>query len=435
MYEVLLKQMDKVSSITSTTAGIDLVTDYTVSVTLEDEKNPEFDPQTDGFYPIMGTLALPNNITCPTVEAGDPYEQIILFTYPVDVKSVEPVYMFAEEGTSFAELKGLPTQVIVTLSSVGADGKNKKVTTGVDWGAGEGYTPFPEGLTDNTPVTMEVTGLLDNYPSYVNGAGKEASLFITMTRVYDLVAVAPSRIPDVGSMAVNLGASLNEIYAQIEDHSVELTLKNRRGESHTATVTFLLREEENRDYDPLALGEQTLTGYIPLADDIRNPDGLGVELVVEKKKYTISSSKVVQLTGVESGTPFENIGLPELVTVVRSDGDTEDIPVKWDGSNYNPTRIGSQAVRGAFVTPLPIHLENPNKRQANAIVKVVSASARILSLEQLAQDAVVFSVSEEITNTEPIPGFEEYHYLAEIMWEDGSTSFQVISVFVEVATA
>lgn len=417
--------------ITSTTVGINLVTDYTVSVILEDVKNPEFDPQTDGYYPIMGTLALPTNIACPTVTEGDPYEQIDLFTYPVNVKSVEPVYMLAEEGVPFTELEGCPTQVIVTLTSVGPDGKNKKITTGVDWGMGVGYTPFPDGLTDDTPVTMEVTGLLDNYPTYVNGAGVEALLVITMTRVYDLVAISPSRIPAVESMEVKLGSSLDDIYTQIADHSVELTLANRKEERHTATVTFQLREEDNADYDPVTLGEDMLTGYIPLAENIKNPDGLGIEIVVEKKKYTISSSKVVQLTGVESGTPFEEIGLPELVTVVRNDGETEDIPVIWDGSNYNPTRLGSQAVRGAFATPLPIHLENPNKRQANAIVKIIDTSAQILSLEQLPCDTAMFSVSEDIVSEEPIPGYTEYRYLAEILWEDGATSFQVVSIFVE----
>ena len=417
--------------ITSTTAGIDLITDYTVSVILEDVKNPEFDPQADGYYPIMGTLALPTNITCPTVTAGDPYEQIDLFTYPVDVESVEPVHILADEGTPFAELESVPAQVIVTLSSVGADGKNKTITTGVDWGDGIGYTPFPEGLTDDTPVTMEVTGLLDNYPGYVNGAGEKATLLITMTRVYDLVAITPSRIPAEGNMAVKLGSSLDDIYSQIKDHTVELTLQNRKGERHTMAVTFQLREEDNTDYDPVTLGEHILTGYIPLTEKIKNPDGLELKIAVEKKKYTISSSKVVQLNNVESGTPFENIGLPELVTVVRNDGGTDDIPVTWNGSNYNPTKLGSQAVRGAFVTPLPIHLENPNKRQANAIVKIVSTTARILSLEQLSCDAAVLSINEDIVNEEPIPGYTEYRYLAEILWEDGTTSFQEVSIFVE----
>lgn len=423
--------------ITSTTEGINVVTSRTVSVTLEDAKNPDYTPEVDGYYPLIGTLDLPSNIICPSTTEGDPYEQINLFTNPVNVVSVEPAYILADEGTPFADLTGLPTQVIVTLSSVDAEGNSKTITTGVDWGTGEGYTPFPEGLTDDSPVTMEVTGTLADYPAYVNGAGVEAVLFVTMTRVYDLIAVTPGRIPGTGVIKVNLGSTLEDIYAQVESHSVELTLQNRKGETHTANVTFQLREDENAGYNPLTLGTHTLTGYLPLPENVKNPDDLGVDIAVQTMKYTISSSKVVRITNVPSGTPFEEIGLPELVTVVRNDGDTDDIPVTWNSDNYDPTKLGSQAVRGTLVTPLPVHLENPNKRQPNAIITVVNPSAQILSLKQLPQEMMLFSaaLNDRDTDDNTIPGFTEYRYLAEILWEDGTTTFQVVSVFVETETA
>lgn len=421
--------------ITSTTAGVNIVTDYTVSVTLEDEKNPDYTPEVDGYYQLLGTPALPANIVCPAVTEGDPYEMINLLTQPVDVVSVEPVYILADEGTPFDQLP-LPTQVVVTLSSVGPDGSNKKVTSGVDWGMGADYTPLPESLTDDSPVTQEVTGgELADYPAYVNGADVAAPLFVTLSRVYDLVAVSPSRVPAEGSMKVKLGSTLEEIYALLDSHSVELTLQSQRGETHTAPVTFQLREEDNAHYDPLTLGSYSLKGCLSLSDNIRDPNGLELspELAVETVKYTISSSKVVRLTNVPSGTAFADLALPELVTVVRNDKATEDIPVTWLEGKYDPDKLGSQAIRGDFTLPLPIHLENPNKRQANAIITVVNPSANILSLEQLTGSVALFSATAEDMDPgeEAVPGFTELRYLAEIQWEDGSTTFQILSVFVE----
>ncbi len=414
--------------ITSTTIEPAFTTEYVVSVVLEQEKNGDFDLECDGVYILTGTLALPENITCPS---GQFYDEIILQTYPVEILSLEPAYALADEGTPFAQLEGLPTQVMATLSSVGSDGEHKRVAIGADWGTGTGYDPLPDGLTDDNSVTMEVTGTLSDCPQYINGAGAEPTLVITMTRVFDLVGVSPSRIPETGELEVKLGSTLEDIYALLASHSAELTLQNPRGETSTATVTFTLREEDNPDYDPMTAGTYTLAGYLPLSAKVRNPDGLGVEIVVKPTKYTISSVRVTRVTGVVSGTPFEEINIPSTVTVLRNDKQEDDVPATWNGSSYNPTKIGSQKITGTLVTPLPVHLENPNNRQPSGVITIVDPTARILSLEQLPADSGAMLSALEETPQEDDPALTEYRYLAEILYEDGTVTTEVISVFVE----
>lgn len=414
--------------ITSTTIEPAFTTEYVVSVVLEQEKNGDFDLECDGVYILTGTLALPENITCPPNKF---YDEIILQTYPVEILSLEPAYALADEGTPFAQLEGLPTQVMATLSSVGSDGEHKRVAIGADWGTGTGYDPLPEGLTDDNSVTMEVTGTLSDCPQYINGAGAEPTLIITMTRVFDLVGVSPSRIPETGELEVKLGSTLEDIYALLASHSAELTLQNPRGETSTATVTFTLREEDNSDYDPMTTGTYTLAGYLPLSAKVRNPDNLGVEIVVKPTKYTISSVKVTRVTGVVSGTPFDEINIPSTVTVLRNDKQEDQVPATWNGSSYNPTKIGSQKITGTLVTPLPVHLENPNNRQPSGVITIVDPTARILSLEQLPADSGAMLSALEETPQEDDPALTEYRYLAEILYKDGTVTTEVISVFVE----
>ncbi len=412
--------------ITSVDHEPEITAAYEAEVALETEKNPDFDPEWADIYVLKGTLALPSNISCP--ENGN-YDEILLQTNAVEVIDVEPAYVLTVEGTAFEDIAALPDRVTVTLSCAGTDGVGKKISSGVDWGVGEGYDPLPTEWREDGTALMEVTGTLKDYPQYVNGAGVKAKLYITVTQAFDVVEITPSRFPAQGAMEVKLGSSLEEIYNQLETHSVVLTLENSRKETSTANSTFQLRPEDNPDYDPLTEGTYTLKGYIPLEDVMRNPKGLMVEIVVRTVKYNITNTKVTRVSGVVSGTPFEEVGLPSLAPVVRNDGETEEIPVTWDGSKYNPTKIGSQVVRGTLVVPLPVHLENPNNRQPNAVVTIVDPSARILSLEQLPKSRMLLALEDQ--EEETFPGLVEYRYLARLLRADGSVSTEIISVFVE----
>ena len=82
------------------------------------------------------------------------------------------------------------------------------------------------------------------------------------------------------------------------------------------------------------------------------------------------------------------------------------------------------------MTPLPVHLENPNNRQPKAAVALVNPAARILSLRQV--EKLMQLSMDEAENDSYLPSFEEYCYLAEILNEDGTISTEFISVFVKM---
>ena len=244
--------------ITSVTDGIDIVIEYEVAISFEGECDPEYDLECDDLYIIDAILNLPSNITCPE---DSYYNQVFLQTNAVEVLSVEPLYAITTEGTAFEDIQDLPAQVILTLASVDLDGNNKTAIATVDWGDGEGYDPFPTQWDEDGKVIEEITGYLTDYPQYINGAGVPAKLYITVTQSYDLVAITPNRFPASGAMSANLGSSLQDIYNQLESHSVQITLQSASGVTSTAEVTFLLREEDNPNYDPMpeCVGDESIT--------------------------------------------------------------------------------------------------------------------------------------------------------------------------------
>ena len=70
---------------------------------------------------------------------------------------------------------------------------------------------------------------------------------------------------------------------------------------------------------------------------------------------------------VVSGTLFEDLDLPETVTVVLSDGSTEKAGVVWEKDGYLP-EVGTYTISG--ILTLPDGVENPENLQAEATVVV-----------------------------------------------------------------
>lgn len=405
--------------ITSYTGGIDFTTEYEAEVALETEKNPDYNVECAGSYVLEGALKLPSNIT------GKSYEKVNLKTYMVSVTDVEPQSVCTTEGTNFFDIKGLPEWVPVTLSN------GKQIMMDVDWGTGVGYTPYPDNLTDSEPVIMSVLGELTNYPQYVDSSDVQVKLQITMTKPLEIIDITPNRIPEEGALEVKLGSSLDDIYNALETHDILLTLQSSTGNVSSAKVTFTLRAEDNPAFDPKAEGVQNLTIYIPLDDKIRNPNNLTATLAVKLTKYTITSTVVVRVRDVLSGTPFEDVDMPVVAALKRNDGVEDRAPVTWDGSKYNPTKIGTQVVKGTFVTPLPIHLENPLDRQPNAAVTIIDPTIKVLSMEQIVMEKPKGQRGRNQVSANGIDGFTEYQFLTEIEHEDGTITTEIVSFFVE----
>ncbi len=420
------EDLDQTFEITSITEGIDLTTEYTVPVVLEEARNPDFDPKLADAYVLLGTVELPGNIQ---PESYPTYEEILLDTQPVDVISFEEKILFAREGTAFADIPDKPETLIATLDvSSPLTGERKTEIVSVDWGNGEGYDPYPLSSENDGPVTESVTGTVVNKQQYLGQIKEPPVLQIKVSREYDIESIAPVRIPETGAMDVNLGSSLEDIYAQLETHTVQLNLRSTSGELTTEEANFLLRAEDNTEYDPLELGEQTLKGFLSVNDPIKNPNSLFVQIVVNTKKYTITTTKVARVTGVISGTEFDAIPMPEEVEVARSDGAAEQVAVaSWDGSKYNPTKIGTQVVSGTLVSPLPPHLENPDNRQPKAFVTVVNPTAKILSMEQVREEST--GIRKARARAEEIPGYVEYRYKITLLLDDGTVTEEMISLY------
>ncbi len=408
--------------ITSVTDGIDFTTTYEVDVLLETDKNPDYNQYASDYYILIATLNLPSNITYAD---GNFYDEAILYTVPVDIESVEPAFATTKDGVEFDDIDK-PATVRVNLTN------GESVPIEVEWD-GTGFDTNPAGLTEDNHVEQEMYGeLIRDYDTngYINFPAPEApKLTVTTVLSYHVHSISPVRIPEIGAMDVNLGTSLSEIYDMLNSHTVEVTLRSNGGSEKVITTTFTLPDSENSHYVPLTLGTYELEGSLMLTD-IDNPGEIQPTIVVRTMKYNITSIDSIRLTGVESGTAFGDIGAPEFVvaslrSVTDSTTKDEEVGVNWDSSTYNPTRLGSQVVRGTLETPLPLHIENTNNRQPSMIVTVVNPTVRILSLEQIAAPMM-------LRMTQPvIEGYREVRYNAKLQQADGTITTEVISLFVE----
>ena len=204
-------------------------------------------------------------------------------------------------------------------------------------------------------------------------------------------------------------------------------------------MTFTLREEDNTHYDAMSEEEVELTAYLNLPEGIENPDNKQLVISVKPTKYTIRTTVASRVNGIAKGTPFEEIAMPEKVTVNYTDTDTKqgEVPVaSWDGSKYDVNKIGNQAIKGTFPDPLPVYVTNPNNRTPSAIVNVIDPTTTILSAKQVTE-AVPFSLMKRsLRKTEPqtveIDGYIERKYKVELLHADGSITIEIISIFDEI---
>ncbi|MCI9265042.1 MAG: S8 family serine peptidase [Oscillospiraceae bacterium] len=417
--------------ITSIDENDSFVTEYDVPVTF-DENDINFNSKEAGKYTLSVSPAegfiLPENITWPsTIESA-----LTITTNKIDIIEVEPLYAVTSEGTPFNEIE-LPSQATVTLSCKGADEKNKKAVIDIDWGLGEGYTPNPDSWDDDGTVTFEILGSLVGCEKYINNAEEmPVTVQITMLPAPNLIAITPRILPSSGALEVKLGATLEEIYAELDTHSVQLELEDYQGNIRTVEMSFLLRAEDNPEYNSSALGTYTLNLYLPLGNTIKNPGGLNAQLLVKTVKYSIYSVENIRMSA-STGIPFDDLDMPTEVSVTRNDKVTEKLDVTWNGQNYNSDKIGTQIIQGTLVTPLPIHLENPNNRQPRILLTLSAPNTQTLSLTPISKEQMVIMLTDNLNNeSELMVGLIEYCFWAELLHEDGTVSIEQISIFEEL---
>ncbi len=278
------------------------------------------------------------------------------------------------------------------------------------------------GTTDNIAEVTVYGTLVGDYFTYDGQVPWE----ITVCREYDIVSVSAQRIPNYGTIDVPLGATLEEIYHQLETKTVDVTLKSTSGETKIIEgVTFQFeRSPEDRLTE---LGEHLLVAYPVFAENAPTPQNLEkgkIEVVVKTRTYDLISAQSVRLN-VPLGTAYEALDLPPEAPMKRQDGEIEYLPATWKKGSYNPNRSGNQVIRGTLELPLPLHITNSLNKQPNAIVNMPKANATLVSLQPVPQVALF---SEE---TEQIEGLKEYQYIATYQNDDGTVSKEPYSLFIE----
>lgn len=413
----------------SVTPDISITAEYDMPYTINAEDNADYDPYYPDFYLIEGQFTLPANISNTD---NIPF-QINLTTLGLEIASIEPCVANTTKGTAFADVQK-PETANVTLSN----GSVEEIE--VNWNSDEGYISDSPELTVDNPIQCTVNGILTNIPAYIDYYNQPVPLNITVTqpREFYISSIAPSRIPETGSITLNLGSTLEDIYKEIESHTVTLNLRDASGASvPSQQAAFTIRTEDNTDYSAVIVGEQTVTAYLDLPENIKNPDGVQLEISVNLVKRIVKSATVVKLPNVPYGTAFADIGLPENAPVVFTDGTSGALPATWNESTYQPEKTnGAHIVRGTYNTPLPIYAENPNNRRPSAAVTIVKENTTILSAEpieskpsrmmRLAPENTILSDSIEYDD---IPGLRIRNYKITVLNADGSITDEIMSVF------
>lgn len=176
-----------------------------------------------------------------------------------------------------------------------------------------------------------------------------------------------------------------------------------------------------------------MNAHLVLDSAVKNPDNLGVQIVVKTITYTIYSVENPRLSR-STGLSFEELNLPEEVLAIRNDKGEETLGVTWSDTKYDNSKIGMQLVQGTLNTPLPAHLKNPNNRQPKVFLTLSAPNTQILSLTPITvnQMEMATAFAAEIEDQEEILGVVEYRFWAEVQHEDGTITIEPYSIFEEV---
>lgn len=397
----------------------------TVPFVLTSGSNPEFSPTEVKMYVLTGDMVLPENIS---TESFPNYNQIKLTTQPVEIVRLETVSVIDREGTEFVELSNVPETVLAVLDVEGPDGVAKTASLAVDWGEGAGFTPFPEGLTEDTPITMTVEGSLVELPSYIQPTDLVPTLSVTLGREFDILSISPVRIPETGTLDVNLGTDFSAIDGLL-DHNVELRLLCTNGEERTQKVSFELLGEEEQEYDAMTQDTYHLTTQLLTGSNVKNPKNLSVEVVVRTMKYTIVEAYAIDDIFMNVGENVQDY-LPKTAPALRSDDTLEEVPTVWDLSAFDNSAGAFNVVEGTFT--LPVHLENPDGCQPVAFVFVDDPDSQILSMTQITNEdkkASLFTARREKETS----GYIKHKYKVERLYKDGAIKEQVMTFYTKAS--
>jgi|GEM_PF-1874781 len=392
-----------------------------------------YDPDTTGEYLITGELLLPDDITNEDNILAEVtitvVEEIITYTIVSVTAFDEPVS--TDEGTPF-EMLLLPSEAEVVLDNDSTamfgvnwlPGDYDGDTPGTYVLSGELILPSnilnPEDLMAEIEVvvteaitTEVIAGWTFPQESQLADQGIEANLDKTISR----------EAAFEGNYQYGTGAEGNSIYTTqwadgvdtkywvIEISTIgygELTLSSKQRSSNTGPRDFRLQYQigeggtwtdvpdseimvENNfssgvlehlalpaacNNKPSLFLRWILTSNTSVQEDEISGGGTSrIDDIFVKGLFSTEFKRIVtdvenpSPISVEVGTGFQDLDLPENVTVIFDDEGTEDLPVTWLEGEYDENTTGTYLIAGEL--HLTESMENPDNIQASMEVNVM----------------------------------------------------------------
>ncbi len=193
------------------------------------------------------------------------------------------------------------------------------------------------------------------------------------------------------------------------------------------------------DYDPEQLGIVTVYADIILTEGIENPDGKQAEIEIDVVEEIIPEYKIVAVEDIDAievpyGTTFNNLSLPETVTVTLENDDTEVLDVIWQEGNYDPETPDTYNIEGEL--QLIEGITNPDEHTANINVTVLAEDTEITIVGWTFPEAEMFGANlgieenvdkpisreEGFTGSYSFPGGVSGQSISTSGWDDGEGS-------------
>ena len=190
-------------------------------------------------------------------------------------------------------------------------------------------------------------------------------------------------------------ASFNDINIEyptdvILPNNVEITLSD-----NTTETVNIIWKDEGITYD---IGNYTIQGVLILPLTIANSNNLYPEInvIVSGASNAIESVQNVSYN-IDYGVAFDDLDLPDTISVSLFNGEIHQLPVFWNSSKYEQFTMESQIVEG--IIQLDDTITNPKNLKAQASLSIINRvieSVEELTRTYVRDDYVEFDLPEKV---------------------------------------
>jgi len=190
-------------------------------------------------------------------------------------------------------------------------------------------------------------------------------------------------------------ASFNDINVEyptdvVLPNNVEVTLSN-----NTTETINIIWKDEGITYD---IGNYTIKGVLILPLTIANSNNLYPEINVHVSgaANAIESVQNVEQT-IDYGVAFDDLNLPDTISVSLFNSEIHQLPVFWNSSKYEQFTMEQQVIEG--IIQLDNDITNPQNLKAQvslSIINRVIESVEELTRTYVRNDFVEFDLPEKI---------------------------------------